>query len=144
MQLVRRTLLIAALFLPSTAPLRAQAAADPSGHWQGMLQAPGMGVGFEVDLAKNGSGGLAGTVSIPAQHLKGLPLLKVAVEGSSVTFYARADQPLTCVLAADGKSISGDFFASGNSVPFTMNRVGDARVQEPARSAPISKELEGS
>ena len=144
MQLVRRTLLIAALFLSSAASPHAQVAADPSGHWQGMLQAPGMDVEFEVDLAKNGSGELAGTVSIPAQKLKGLPLLEVAVEGSSVTFYARADQPLTGVLAADGKSISGDFFASGNTVPFTMNRVGDARIVAPATSAPISKELEGS
>src|SRR5258708_30474540 len=114
MQLVRRTLLIAALFLPSTAPLRAQAAADPSGHWQGMLQAPGMDVEFEVDLAKSGSGELAGTVSIPTQKLKGLPLLKVAVEGRRVIFYARADQPLTGVLSADGGSMSGDFFANRN------------------------------
>src|SRR5258708_8359988 len=117
MQFVRRTLLIAALFLPSTAPLRAQAAADPSGHWQGMLQAPGMDVEFEVDLAKNGSGELAGTVSIPAQQLKGLPLLKVAVEGSSVTFYARADQPLTPALAAAGKSTPADFFPTSHSAP---------------------------
>ena len=144
MQPVRRTLLIAALFLSSAAALRAQAAADPSGHWQGMLQAPGMDLEFEVDLAKNGSSALAGTVSIPAQKLKGLPLLKVAVEGRSVTFYARADQPLTGVLSADGTSISGDFFASGNTVPFTMSRAGDARVVAPATSAPISKALEGS
>src|SRR5206468_6466927 len=103
-----------------------------------------MDVAFEVDLAKTGGGELAGTVSIPAQKLKGLPLLKVAVQGRSVTFHARADQPLTGVLSADGTSMSGDFFASGNTVPFTMTRVGDAQVQEPARSAPISKELEGS
>jgi hypothetical protein len=40
--------------------------------------------------------------------------------------------------------MSGDFFASGNTVPFTMKRSGDARVVAPATSAPISKELEGS
>jgi len=36
-----------------------------------MLQAPGMDVEFEVDLAKNGSGELAGTVSIPHRSSKG-------------------------------------------------------------------------
>src|SRR6266403_2250223 len=105
MQLFRRTLLIATLFAASVSSLHAQAAADPSGHWQGMLQAPGMDVEFEVDLAKSCSGELAGTVSIPAQKLKGLPLLKVAVEGRRVIFYARADQPLTGVLSADGQSM---------------------------------------
>jgi hypothetical protein len=144
MQLFSRTLPVAALFVWSAVALHAQAAADPSGHWQGMLQAPGMDVEFEVDLAKNGSGELAGTVSIPAQKLKGLPLLKAAVDGRTVTFYARADQPLTGVLSADGQSMSGDFFANGNTVPFTMNRAGDARIVAPAPSARIGKELEGS
>ncbi len=144
MQLFCRTLLIAALFaVPASSPHAQAPATDPSGHWQGMLQAPGMDVEFEVDLAKNGSGELAGTVSIPAQKLKNLPLLKVAVEGESVTFYARSDQPLKGVLSADGTSMSGDFFAGGNSVPFSMNRTGDARISAPAASARISKELEG-
>src|SRR5712691_453439 len=136
MQLSRRTLLIAALSLSSSVPsLHAQTAADPSGHWQGTLQAPGMDVEFEVDLAKNGKGGLAGTVSIPAQRIKGLPLMKVAVEGGSVTFYARSDQPLTGILSADGKAMSGDFFVGGASVPFSMTRVGDPRIETPAKSA---------
>jgi len=128
----------------SAVVLRAQAAADPSGHWQGMLQAPGMDVEFEVDLAKNGSGELAGTVSIPAQKLKGLPLLKAAVDGRTVTFYARADQPLTGVLSADGTSMSGDFFASGKHGPVhdeARRRRAGCRA---ATSAPIGKDLEGS
>jgi hypothetical protein len=144
MQLFGRTLLAAALLVSSASSLQAQAAADASGHWEGMLQAPGMDVGFEVDFTKTGTGALAGTVSIPAQKLKGLPLLKVAVEGRKVTFYARANQPLTGVLSDDGTSLTGDFFAGGNSVPFTMNRIGDARVIPAATSAPIGKELEGA
>src|SRR5258706_11271487 len=93
MQLFRRTLLIATLFVASVSSLRAQPAADPSGHWQGMLQAPGMDVEFEVDLAKNAGGDLSGTVSISAQRPKGVPLLEVGLDGSTLTFYARADQP---------------------------------------------------
>ena len=144
MQLFGRTLLVAALLVSSASFLQAQAAADPSGHWEGMLQAPGMDVGFEVDFTKTGTGALAGTVSIPAQKLEGLPLLKVAVDGGTVTFYARSDQPLRGVLSADGTSMSGDFFAGGNSVPFTMKRVGDAHVVPAATSAPIGEDLEGT
>jgi hypothetical protein len=144
MQLSGRSLLIAALSLSSAASLHAQTAADPSGHWQGTVQAPGMDLEFEVDLATGGNGELAGTVSIPSQNLKGLPLLKVAVDGDAVTFYARSDQPLKGVLSADGKSISGDFFAGGASVPFSLTRVGEAKIEALARSASIARELEGA
>jgi hypothetical protein len=145
MQLFGQTLLVAALFTVPAWSLQAQTpAADPSGHWQGMLQAPGMDLEFEVDLAKDGRGELAGSVSIPAQKLKGLPLLKVTVDGGTVTFYARSDQPLRGVLSADGTSMSGDFLAGGNTVPFTMKRIGDGRVALAATSAPIGKELEGA
>jgi hypothetical protein len=145
MQLSHRTLLIAALFVSSSAPVpRAQTAADPSGHWQGTIQAPGMDVGFEIDLAKKASGEFAGTVTIPAQQIKGLPLLKVAVDGEAVTFYARSDQPLKGVLALDGRSMSGDFFMNGASAPFSMTRIGDAKIDVPVRSAPITTDLEGT
>src|SRR4030088_541451 len=111
MQFFSRTLPVAALFVWSAVALHAQAAAEPSGHWQGMLQAPGMDLEFEVDLAKNGRGELAGSVSIPAQKLKDLPLLKVAVDGGAVSFYARSDQPLRGILSADGASMTGDLAA---------------------------------
>jgi hypothetical protein len=51
-------------------PLRvagAQPDADPSGHWEGAVQAPGKSVTIEVDLAKNARGELVGTLGNPAQ-----------------------------------------------------------------------------
>ena len=99
---------------------------------------------FELDLAKNGNGEFVGTVSNPAEHIKGLPLRAVVVHGASVSFDARRDQPLNGTLSADGKSMSGDATLSGYVLPFTLTRTGDAEIVEPARSAPISKELEGT
>jgi hypothetical protein len=126
------------------APLVAQKPADPSGHWEGTVQAPGMAIGFEVDFATNEHGTLVGTVNIPAERIKGLPLTKVTVQGDTIAFHARADQPLSGVLSADGKTIAGDYFVQGNTLPFTMVRTGDATIQLRPRSARISAQLEGS
>jgi hypothetical protein len=144
MRLPRRSLLIAALFLSSPSSVLAQSAADPAGHWQGAIEAPGRSVAFEVDLGKNAKGEMAGTLSIPGQKLKGLPLAKVAVDGLSVTFYARSDQPLRGVLSDDGATMSGDFFVGGASVPFALTRVGAAKIEAPAKSAAVTRELEGT
>jgi len=133
----------AALYLAAAASLHAQPVVDPSGHWQGELQAPGMSVAFEVDFAKKTSGGYAGTVSIPSERLKGLPLTKVAVDGKSIAFEARADQPLTGVLSDDGKSITGDYLVMGASVPFVMTRSGESQLVAAPKSAAITGALEG-
>ena len=128
MNLPRRTLLVAALFLVPAPLLYAQIAADPSGHWDGAIQAPGKEVKFEVDLAKNSKGELAGTFSNPAQNIKGYPLTNVAVEGRSIHFLLKVNSgggPFDGVLSADGKSIAGDFTAAtaqGNfTVPFSLS-----------------------
>lgn len=144
MHVPRRTPLLAALFLLSVPSLHAQTAADPSGHWEGAIQVPDRELKIEIDLAKNRKGELAGTISVPAQNLKGLPLLKVAVEGRSVNFHARVDQLFTGVLSVDGKSITGELSVRGVSVPLSMTRTGDPSVEVPAKSAPIRKELEGT
>jgi len=144
MQLSHRIVIVAAFCLASASSVGAQTIADPSGHWQGELQAPGMTVAFEVDFAKSASGGYAGAVSIPSQRLKGLPLTKITVEGRSIAFQARADQPLTGMLSDDGTSISGDFLMMGSSVPFVMTRSGESRLEAPPASAPITSALEGA
>ena len=37
---------------------------------------------IEIDLAKNAAGAVTGALSSPQQHVKGLPLLNVAVDGA--------------------------------------------------------------
>lgn len=141
----RRTLLAAALCLSVALPLFAQApAADLSGHWEGSIQAPAIEVPFALDVVKGGAGEFAGTVNLPADRLTGLPLLRVALEGTTVSFYARADQPLTGTLSADGTTVTGDYFAEGGSAPFSMMRKGAAQVYPAPSSGPIGRDLEGT
>src|SRR4051812_29788339 len=144
MQFNCRALIAATLFVAASVPARAQQPTDPSGHWQGALQTPSMQVPFDLDLAKDAAGRLSGTLSVPAQKINGLPLTKVAVEGTTVNFQARSDQPFTGALSDDRQSITGELLISGNSLVFTLTRTGAAHIEAPRRSAALSKQLEGT
>jgi hypothetical protein len=127
--------------------LFAQTPVDPSGHWEGTIHAPHMEVAIEIDLTKNSKGQLAGTFGQPAQHVKGLPLATVVVEGRSVRFTIKAGPEASSfagVLSADGKSISGDISQGSGSLPLVLTRTGDARIVSVARSSAIGKEFEGT
>jgi len=139
---ILRTSTVVVVLLFNVVALRAQTAADPSGHWEGLVQAPGMDVVFQIDLAKNGSG-ITGTVSVPEQRLTGLPLQKVTVDGRSIKFQARTDQSFDGTMSDDGGSISGSYDIDGSAVPFTMTRKGEARIAAPLTGAAIGKALEG-
>jgi hypothetical protein len=123
-----------------------QAAATPSGHWEGAIQIPGQELKIEIDLAAAGAG-WEGTITIPAQGLKGFPLSGIAVKGETVSFAMKnvpGEPQFTGTLSKDGKAISGDFTQGGGSVPFTLTRTGDAKFERPPDSTPITKEFEGS
>ena len=116
---------VALLLAPAPAPL-AQSPADPSGHWEGMLQVQNMVLNVEVDLARNSSGEFAGTFSQPAQGVKGLPLATVAVEGRSVRFVVKGgDAPATFVghfLRTIGSCPAKSARADSDSVHVRENR----------------------
>ena len=142
-------LLLAGLLHSTASSLLAQTAADPSGHWEGTIQASGLNVPVEIDLAKNSKGELAGTFGQPAQHMKGLPLAGVAVNGRSVSFQikgsAPGDRAFKGTLSADGTTMSGDFASRQvGTVAFTLTRAGDARIEATPTSAAIGKDLEGN
>jgi hypothetical protein len=144
---VYRSLRIAILVaLSLTVPLHAQPA-DPSGHWEGAIQAPGKDVKIEIDLAKK-DGKLAGTFGTPEQNESGFPLSNVAAQGTTVSFEIKASSgggTFQGTLSADGKSMSGDFVtAHGASVGFSLTRTGEAKIESLQPSPPIAKELEGS
>ncbi|HTM25918.1 MAG TPA: hypothetical protein VL225_12040 [Vicinamibacterales bacterium] len=122
-----------------------QIAVGPSGHWEGTIQAPGMEIRIEVDITRNRGGSLEGTLTNPSRHIKALPFAKVTLDGASISFYARDDQGFTGVLSTDGRLITGDFSGPDFSIPFSLTRTGDAKVEPPApKSARIGKELEGA
>ena len=137
--------LFAALLLSSIASV------DPSGHWEGTIRAPEMEVSIEADLFRNANRELAGTFANLTRNVKAIPLSNVAVEGSTVTFEIKANGGGTFrgALGADGKTMTGTFTTSGPSsetfeLPFSLTRTGEARIEAPAKSAPISKDLEGT
>ena len=139
-----RLVLAGTLLLSPVPSARAQAPVDLSGHWEGAIDAQGNTLGFELDLFRTDSGDWGGTMNVPSQHLKGLRLLKVGVDGQAVRFFSRRDQPFGGSLSADGRSISGDYSVEGFSLPFTMSRTGEAKVEPPLVSQPIAHALEGS
>jgi hypothetical protein len=126
-----------------------QATQAPSGHWVGSLEV-GQSIGVEIDLATKSGGAWYGTISIPVQGTKGVPLADLVVKGNAISFAikgAPGDPNYSGTLAADGKTITGTFTQGGGSVPLTLERKGEAKFEKfevPQKSTPITKELEGS
>jgi hypothetical protein len=148
MRTYTRPMLAAVMIAAATVASQAQTAVDPSGHWQGTIQVPDMPVQVEIDLVRDSAGRLAGTFNQPAQKLSGLPLANLTVEERSVTFQikgsAAGERLFKAAVSDDGQSMAGKYAQSGYSIPFVLNRTGDAKIDPPARSAQIGKALEGT
>jgi hypothetical protein len=134
--------LVVSMLLCGSSVARAQAPADPSGHWKGTVEIPGQTLPFEIDLAKDAKGQFVGTLT--GTGVRNLPLIKVAVNGRSVMLQASAEQPYNGELSDDGKTISGTVVLSGYVLPLELTRTGDARIEPMPTSEPITKELEGT
>jgi hypothetical protein len=122
-----------------------QAQTAPSGHWVGTL-AVGPGIEVEVDLAVKGNDAWYGTISIPAQGTKGIPLADLLVKGNAVSFAikgAPGEPRYAGTLSEDGKTISADFSQGGGTLPLSLALKGDAKFDVPQKSTPITKEIEG-
>ena len=148
MRSLTRTILVttALLFLPAPSSF-AQAAADPSGHWEGTVDVPNMPIQIGFDVARNAKGDLAGTFNQPAQNIKGLPLASVTVEGRSVTLVIKAGGgPSTFIgtLSEDGKKMAGTWSQGDQGFPFTVTRTGEAIFTPVPKSAAIGRELVGT
>jgi CubicO group peptidase (beta-lactamase class C family) len=107
-------------------PVTAQAS-EIAGPWTGVVQLPSGELKIEVTLARS-AGGWSGTIDIPAQGALALPLGKVAVEGSAVSFTlpgVPGEPAFTGTLAQDGAAISGTFTQAGQTFPFKLLRKAD-------------------
>lgn len=123
-----------------------QASGGAAGHWVGTIQTPGPALDVEVDLVAKGADAYDGAISIPAQGAKGIPLTAISVKGTAVAFAIRGvpgEPRFTGTLSSDGKSIAGDFNQAGATMPFTLAWKGEGKIEKPAKSTPITKELEG-
>ena len=146
MRLFIRTFTLASLFfVPVSSP--AQTAVNPSGHWEGTIQAPEMETKIEIDLARDGNGALTGTFGQPGERLTGLPLSDFALEGTSIRFQIKGkpgERAFDGKLSADGKSISGSFTMQGFPMPFSLTRTGDANIAASSGGPRLGNELVGS
>jgi hypothetical protein len=145
-----RTFAIAApLILFCAVGLRAETAADPSGHWKGTLQGPTGKLEVEFDLVKRTNGAVEGTVTIPSQNVNAIPLRPVVVRGRLLTFGSRADQNFVGTLSDDNRTIVGDYKGTGPlgnefAIPFTLERTGAAKIAAMATNPAVSKQLVGT
>jgi hypothetical protein len=121
----------------------AHAQSDATGHWKGSVQVQTMQLDFAVDIARSPGGDFTGTIDLPSERIKGLPLQKIALDGSAVTFWAREDQPFRGALGADG-TVAGEMSIEGLSAPFTMKRTGEAVFEPAPRSAGIDPAIAGT
>jgi hypothetical protein len=147
MFLSNRTSVLASFVLLSIPSIPAQTVADPSGHWEGSIQVESREVKIEIDLTKSANGELTGAFSNPTQNLRGLPLGNFAVDGNAISFQIKGkpgERAFKGALSSDGNSLSGDYNQAGYTLPFTLTRTGDARIEPSVRNAPIAKELEGT
>lgn len=145
---MRRLLLVTMLLLGChgfAAAQTAAPAAGAAGHWVGSIQA-GPGLDVEVDIAREGAG-WRGTISIPMQSVKGLPLSDVAVKDTTVSFAmkgAPGDPRYSGELGKDGKTITGTFTQGGGSVPLTLTWKGEPQFEKAVKNAALPSPLVGT
>jgi len=133
---MHRRVIILLLFLASGF-LPAFAQNDPVGHWEGALSAPGTEMSIIVEL-KQEANTLSGTISIPAQGLKGFALGNVKLQGQQLSFEmpnVPGNPTFTGTLSADGNSLEGTMSQGGGTVPFKLRRFSEAEAVEAAKKA---------
>jgi hypothetical protein len=119
---------------------------DARGHWTGNIDTPAGAMAVEVDLDKAASGWI-GSLSIPAQGASGIPLDPVTFADGKVAFSMKgpAGAPgFSGTLSADGKTLDGNLSLGPQSLPLKLNRTGEAKVEVPKPSPPVTAEFLGT
>ena len=145
MRLSHLMLLLASLLATFAPGPRAQAAAGPSGHWEGKIQLPEREMAFAVDLAKGPSGGWIGSLSVAGTTSIDVPLENITISDASVKFTAALPGATTFegTLSADAATLAGKVANHEGAVPFQLARNGEAKVKIPPPSSVLAKEFEG-
>jgi len=140
------SLVVAALLFFPTSMLGAQSAPNPSGHWAGVIKAPGHEVAVQVDLARDANGALRGAFT--GTDVKGFPLSDIVLDRAAVRFQLKVNGggSFSGTISDDGRTIAGDFTTidGAYTIPFTLTREGEAQLDPPAKSPHITTQLEGT
>ncbi|MGH7178809.1 MAG: alpha/beta hydrolase family protein, partial [Tepidisphaeraceae bacterium] len=116
---------------------------DASGHWEGRIDIPGMGLVVRVDLTHDADK-WSGTIDIPQQGARGLRLSSIVIEGADISFSIRG-LPGSPTFAGklDAGRISGTFTQRGMKLPFALGRekvAARVRPQDPKPPLPYRQE----
>ncbi len=140
---ILRACLAGACLLPAFALDAAAQPCDFTGHWEGEIELPGMTLGVILDITEN-DGVWSGTIDIPMQGAKGLPLGGFDVRDCEIQvgLVNVPGDPVFHGKLAGGK-ITGDFTQGGQTFPFSLGREAVAaliRPQEPKPPFPYREE----
>jgi hypothetical protein len=115
----------------------------PAGHWEGTFQVETRDIGVSLDLAQNEKAVWIASMGVPGQA-SGLVVKDLVVKDKTVKFMAVELQMSTVELklGEDGK-LTGTISNARGSLPLALTRKGDAKVELPAPSPAVSKDLEG-
>jgi pimeloyl-ACP methyl ester carboxylesterase len=135
--------------VPPAKPTPASSAASAEGLWEGeiFIQRGWLEIEMMVELMAGGAAGWAGNADLPTQGLQYVPLSRVSVDGTKVSFEihrpaegaAKAlDVRFEGALAEDGRTISGQILEEGKTYEFALQRIGEAGSERPV---PVHPEL---
>src|SRR5215469_10458402 len=136
LKLSRRRLAVLAISVFLLVPAAVFAAAQSqsiAGHWEGSLQVPGNPIAFSIDFSQKSDGGLAASISIPAQGARDLPVGNISVTGSDVAFEllgVPGSPKFKGKVEDGGARIAGTLTQGGGTIPFSLER-----KQAPAAAA---------
>jgi CubicO group peptidase (beta-lactamase class C family) len=102
-----------------------------SESWQGTIDLPGQALAINLELTPSAAAVKSGTISIPAQNAKNLPLEKLSVEGSTIKCSIKGiggDPTFTGTISADGNRVEGKFTQGGHSFDFHWTKAADPAV----------------
>jgi|SRR3954469_23683749 hypothetical protein len=123
--------------------------ADPLvGRWEGPIHVPGNELTLVVDLASDSAGAWTGSVILPGLDIKGLPVKDLVAKGPDLSFAIKSgaagglEATFKGHVDADGK-MTGEFTEAGNTAPVELKQVGQAQVEFPPRSTPLTSNLQG-
>src|SRR5436305_4540892 len=128
------------LFLSLSLTFNLAQAAEPAaagGHWEGEINLPqSQLLQVKVDL-EEAAGAWKGTIDIPAQGAKGLPLEQITVQGPKVRFViAKVGGVPTFDGTLENGEIRGTFTQGGASLTFRLGRQAVEPIRRPQEPKP--------
>jgi len=95
------------------------------GHWEGSIRLPTMELAVLIDFFPGEAGKWKGTIDIPAQAAKGLPLTNISIQDSKTLFEIEnvpGKPTFSGELSSDRGKIAGDFTQSNQTFTFELQR----------------------